>query len=401
MALLPRESQLIMQTSFIIPLGTNPEQCYNQITPKDMHDDLSCAFTGAMLLFGGWVVVVWTFIRAVAFHLQVCWEIFIGKKFMWGAFICGWGIPIIGTTVMLILTGVSFRFGDTCHINIKYGTQDYWAPVTAFAAAALVLHLASMGYCTHVYLRSVFSNDTTTNSSGLPSSTHTSSARTVTTRQAYRRIRRIIQLQWRGAALILVIIGNVIFFAVVFIDLDKQLAVTPENMKKAMPWLMCLISSEGDKQKCAKEIEKIGPNQATLLALLILLSLVGLWNFVLLARPSIFLGWADLFQRKFGKRDGYVSTDARGLLPDSRTYEMFGNATTSPLKTPEPVVRSPSPERIVSPEPGSESYGREARYMQPSMSFSSPRPPGPTYGGREWAPEATYARGSRYYGASG
>ncbi|PLB46027.1 hypothetical protein P170DRAFT_364181 [Aspergillus steynii IBT 23096] len=388
-----------MEIPFIIPLGTNPEQCYNQITPKDMHDDLSCAFTGAMLLFGGWVVVVWSFIRTVAFHLQVCWEIVIGKKFMWGAFICGFGIPIIGTTVMLILTGVSFRFGSMCHINIKHSLQDYWAPVMAFAAAASVLQLATMGYCIHVYVRSVFDNATTTNSSDLPS--YTSSVRTVTARQAYRRIRRVLQLQWRGVALVLIIIGNVIFFAVVFIDMDKQLAVTPENMKKAMPWLVCLVSSEGDKQKCTKEIEEVGPNQATLLAVLILLSLVGLWNFVLFARPSIFHGWVDLFRSTFGKREEYVSADARSLLPDSRTYEMLGNATISPLKTPEPVVRSPSPERITSPDPGDGSYGRDARYVQPSMSFSSPRPPGPTYaGGREWVPEATFAPGNHQYSTS-
>lgn len=48
------------QIAFIIPLGVKPEQCYNHITPNDMHTDLSCAWTGALLLFGGWVCVTFS-----------------------------------------------------------------------------------------------------------------------------------------------------------------------------------------------------------------------------------------------------------------------------------------------------------------------------------------------------
>lgn len=51
---------LCMQIAFIIPLGAKPEQCYNGITPNDMHSDLTCAFTGAFLLFGGWGVIIWS-----------------------------------------------------------------------------------------------------------------------------------------------------------------------------------------------------------------------------------------------------------------------------------------------------------------------------------------------------
>lgn len=51
---------LCMQIAFIIPLGAEPEQCYNGITPNDMHSDLTCAFTGAFILFGGWGVIIWS-----------------------------------------------------------------------------------------------------------------------------------------------------------------------------------------------------------------------------------------------------------------------------------------------------------------------------------------------------
>ncbi|TPR07859.1 Dpy-30 motif family protein [Aspergillus niger] len=329
-----------MEIAFIIPLGVKPEQCYNQITPNDMHTDLSCAWTGALLLFGGWVCVTFSFIRTLAFHLQVCWEIMLGPKFMWTALILGWGIPAVGLTEMLILTGVSYRFGTVCHINVHDSNKDYWAPVVAFGGASLFLQFATLVYCIYVYVKSLYDEETSTTSSGLPS--YSASVRTVTARQAYRRIRRNIQ-------------------------------------------------------KCASEAEAIVPNKATLLAVLILLATVGFWNFVLYARPSIFAGWAEFFKARVTPPHEFVSVDAR-RTPDPRAYEMISGSSLPPYKTPEPVVRSPSPARTMgarSPEAtGGQHYGREARYVRPSMSFSSPRPPSATQGGpeREWDPESTFAK---------
>ncbi|KXG50275.1 uncharacterized protein PGRI_062420 [Penicillium griseofulvum] len=432
-----------MQVAFIIPLGAKPEECHNAITPNDMRSNLSCAFSGSLLLFGGLFIVVWSFIRTMAFHLQVCWEKVLGPKFMWTAFVCGFGLPAIGLTVMLILTGVSFRFGKVCHINVKNGIYTYWIPVMIFGAAALILQLSTMIYCMHIYLRSLFDKSTsTTGSSGaLPS--YTSSMGTVTARQAYRRVRRVLKLQWRGIALTCIILGNVIFFAVVFINLDNAVAPTEDNVKLAMPWLLCLAKT-GDKELCREYAEAIGPNEATVLAVVILLSLVGLWNFLLFARPSMLAGWLDLIRSKTTRRNEFVSVDAANRFTDNKGFEML----TSPLKSPDPFMRSPSPTRMgpdrnafmrspsptqmggtdrsafmpspsptqtgtersffmpslsptqtgygrspASPTPSSDRthVGREARYVRPSLSFSGPRPPSSLHSARDWDPQSSFA----------
>ncbi|KAI9372935.1 hypothetical protein BJX61DRAFT_410875 [Aspergillus egyptiacus] len=389
-----------MQIAFIIPLGTKPDQCYNEITPNDMHSSLSCAFTGAMLLFGGWVVVVFSFIRTIAFHLQVCWEVILGPKFMWGSFICGLGIPIVGTAIMLVLTGVSFRFGDVCHINIKNGLYDYWIPLIVFAGASLIMQFTTMGYCMHIYIKSVYDTASTTEGSNMPS--YTASVGTMTARQAYRRVRKILKLQWRSNCLVLVILANVLIFAVIFIRTDNKLEMTPENLARAQPWIYCLTVNRGDMTKCFDEAHEFGPNEPTLLALLILLTLVGFWNFILFARPSMFVGWWDLVRRKENAQFEFVSADARKMRGDN-SYEMLSSAGLPSYKSPEPYtkpyVRSPSPAytaRTLSPELG-QNYGREARYVRPSMSFSGPRPPSsPGNNGRDWNPESTFAPGYPY-----
>ena len=309
---------------------------------------------------------------------------------MWGSIIGGLGIPILGQTVMLIYTGVSYRFGSMCHINIDHSQQDYWIPLLALSAAALVLQLTTMAYCIYVYVKSLFDHTSTTNSSTLPS--YSASIRTLTARQAYRRIRRVLKLQWRGVAVVLVIVGNVIFFAVVFVHLNDAVKPTEKTMAKAEPWIACLTLTKGDRNRCEQFGNEIGPNAATLLAVLILLSLVGFWTFILFFRPSFVHGWIDLFKSKCIHRHEYIFADARGKYNDVRAYEMLSNS----MKTPEPVLKSPTPsrmDRVGSSDGGY--FGREANYVAPSLSFSAPKRPRPPSSsqGREWVPEATFARG--------
>lgn len=112
---------------FIVPLGAKPKQCFDDITPHSMKTSPTCALSGAFLLFGGFAAVMWVLLRALALHLQICWQVIIGKTFMWGALTAGWVIPAIALTVSMIFSGVSFRFGETCHINHKNSKCDWLA----------------------------------------------------------------------------------------------------------------------------------------------------------------------------------------------------------------------------------------------------------------------------------
>jgi hypothetical protein len=255
---------------FVIPLGAKPSQCYNAITPKDMTTSTTCALSGACVLLGGWTGVMWVFLRSVALHLQICWEKVLGKGFMWASMLAGWGIPAVALTLALIFSGVSFRFGDTCHINHKDSLADFWIPLLVFAGVTVIIQFVTFGYCIKVYLASLADNSNTTNSSGLPS--YTNSVRgTITPRQAYRRVSRVIQLQWRGIFIVLLIIGEIIFFAVIFVFLDDVEANLLKNPQKADSWIICLIENGGKKEKCTSLSQALVVNEATVAAVLLLL----------------------------------------------------------------------------------------------------------------------------------
>lgn len=181
----------------------------------------------------------------------------------------GWGVPLLGITLALVFSGVSFRFGQTCHINHKNSLADLWIPLLIFAGATVILTFATFGYCVKVYLASLYDNSASTEGSSLPA--YTNSVRTVSPRQAYRRVKRVIALQWRGIAIVLIIIADVIFFSVIFVFQDNVVQSVTNDPRVAQDWVTCLIGAGGDKNKCLNYAGSIVVNEATVTAVLLLL----------------------------------------------------------------------------------------------------------------------------------
>ena len=260
----------LMNLSFILPLAAHPDQCADTITPNGMQSSSECAASGTLVILGGWVAVMWVFLRSLSLHLQICWQVVVGRSFMWMSHAIGWGIPIIGTILAIVFSGVSFRFGTTCHINHDNSLADLWIPLLVFAGLTIVIQLITFAYCIKVYLASLNDNAASTENSGLPS--YSNSIRTMTPRQAYRRVRRVIQLQWRGIAIVLIIVTDVIFFSIVFVFQDNTVAAISANPAKATTWLICLATHGGDKNQCFNDAAPFTVSEATVAAVLILLA---------------------------------------------------------------------------------------------------------------------------------
>ncbi|KAI1390134.1 uncharacterized protein F4822DRAFT_225210 [Hypoxylon trugodes] len=364
---------VLMNLGFIIPLAAKPNQCFNEITPNGMDTSSVCAASGAFLLAGGWAGIMWVFLRALSLHLQICWQLVVGRNYMWFSQVLGWGIPIIGLVILLVFSGVSFRFGATCHINHENSLADFWIPLLVFAGLTVIIQFATFGYCIKVYLASLTDNSATTEGSGMPS--YSNSIRTMTPRQAYRRIRRVIQLQWRGIVIVLIIIADVIFFAVIFVFLDNTVQSIKTHPDKATLWAACLIAFGGDKNKCLDKARHLVVSLPTVTAVLVLLAMNGIWLLLLLGRWSMVTGWKDWIASFGGPRKKeFVSVDARmDIKQDPRSYEMLSrdSGKVEAVLTPLSAAKSPTRGGRQTPD----YFGQAARYQPHQRSFSSPRPP--------------------------
>ncbi|KAI4112912.1 MAG: hypothetical protein LQ345_006015 [Seirophora villosa] len=280
----------------------------------------------------------------------------------------------------LARTGVSYRFGDTCHINHDKAIQGYWGPLLAFAAVSTILQAATLAYCIRVYIRSLFKHDSKSQNSGLPS--YNGSVQTVTAKQAYRRVQKAVAVQWRIIVVVIIIIVNVVYLAVVFVSMDNTETAVMQDFGKAAPWLACLVANGGDKNTCLEKVKGLTTPEATVMAALILMSLNGIWTLLFLGRASMVPAWIGLIRKRFTRSHDFVSVDAKRLSTGPRHYELI----TSPpqtgyksLKTPEAAVTSPSIDgstiAVLSPGNAQEYFPRDAKYFSPTMSFSTPRAP--------------------------
>ncbi|KAF2217408.1 hypothetical protein CERZMDRAFT_119367 [Cercospora zeae-maydis SCOH1-5] len=333
-------SVMMITLGFTVPLAARPEQCYNEITPNDMYTSMSCAWGGAFIVAGGLSVVMWVLIRALSMNLQICWDIVPGRRFFYVSLMFGWGIPAVLFLLTITLTGVSFRFGSACHVNHAHSMGDFWGPLTAMAGIAGVLQIMTLVYCGHVYMRNLWSDEpdpSTATSEGLPSyqgSTHTKTARAV-----YRRLKRVLWLQWRGICIVTIILVDIIFFTVVFIRMDTMQNGAKNNYAKVVPWLACLASNPTDKNQCLHLVNDFVVAEPAVAAVLFMLGFAGFEVFFLLTRPSIFPAWLDFF-RSFGrpKRQAFVTLDA---TPPDLTRSTSHSASESALSSPQSTYQTP------------------------------------------------------------
>ena len=409
---------VFLELGFIVPWAKRPKQCYDAITPNDMHSSMICAWGGVsistqamtsasclpfvcqgLVIFGGVAVNMWStpplsfsalrqiltaslvLIRAFSMHLQICWDIVPGRLFFWVAQVLGWAVSVVLLSTELTLAGVSFRFGDYCHVNHTKSLESLWGPLLGLAGVSLILQFATFTYCLNVYLKHSFVHAApdTESSRGKSSA---GSTRSVNARIVCRRVKKVVSLQWRGLAIAVLVVADVIFFSLVFVVLDSQTQHALSNSEVFLPWLSCIVIEGGDKNKCLDLAAGFVVDDPLLIATLILLAVVGIEAFVLICRVEMVTGWVTLaktvWKTKREKRE-FVSLDAHQLHGDMKTYELRNISPSRPTIA-EPDPTKPRADLFNSPvdQEGSPILFEktiERSYRNPTRSFSNPRPP--------------------------
>ena len=293
-----------------------------------MYTSLACAWSGALLLFGGTSAIMWVFNRSLSLHLQICWSRIPGKKSFYAAQLVGWGIPATVVGVSLGVSGVAYRFGDICHINHDNSLAAFWIPTLFFASLGAILQFATLGYVCRVYLRNLWdpkSNSTASSAmKSAPIELTNNSLQSKSIRSTYRRVMKVLALQWRGIVVVMIVLISTVYFAVIFNIFDRLGTAALKDADKTKAWVVCIVLHNGDKSKCLDTASGFSLNETVVSAVLVLLSLMGYWCILFLGRISMFIGWWELMKKPFLSKDNFVSVDAR-RISDPRNYEMLSS----------------------------------------------------------------------------
>ena len=291
-------------------------------------------------------------------YLRVCWDVVPGRLFFWSSHIFGWGVDAVLLAVALAATGVSNRIGSTCLPNHPHTIADFWVWLIVFSGLAILLQLATSGYCTWIYIRNLVAdrNFATNKTNFAGNDIVSKSSKPVSAKATWKNVRNALLSQWRGLAISILVIIEAGYFTAIFLREDALAAspMTPARIMGLETWAFCLIESGGDKNACLDQAKKFTLEPSTVLASVIvvavrplsiphtlqpstksLIKLIGIEILLLLGRPSLIGGWLELL-RCSGRRGQHVPQDeSDAFVVSSRRPSRI--AQTTDEFSPEPV----------------------------------------------------------------
>lgn len=256
-----------------------------------MTSSAACALSGTLIIAGGWLGVMWVGLITLALHLQICWNVAVGPVFTRATLVAGWSVPAVAVGLALKFCGVSFRLAAGCHVNAANSLPVLWVPLLLVAALTLIVQLATFAYCGRVYLATLRAPSV---SPPLPHSAR----RPLSPKDTYHHVRRLVQLQWRAILIVSIIVADIVFFAVVFLAMNRLEAALAAAHETVRPWLVCLIATSGRGEACSAILQSLRPNESTLISVLALLSSNGFWCLLLLGRASMLVDWWHLLSHR-------------------------------------------------------------------------------------------------------
>lgn len=196
-------------------------------------------------------------------------------------------IPATFTAVSLTITGVSYRTGLVCLPNHKHAILTFWAWQVGFAGAALLVQGITTWYCIWVYLRvlvrsrrgrrrSAVAAATASNGGRVEHSSFVSESTTgsgaARPQNTWRKMRRMLLLQWRGVALTVVMAVESLFYIIVFVAQDTRFGEVAgkANEPDAKTWSACLVLTAGNREACMQYTNKLAISQDLVLGSLLL-----------------------------------------------------------------------------------------------------------------------------------
>lgn len=126
--------------------------------------------------------------RTIYLHCQICWNLHVTRVPLIILNIIGWLIPAILLGAAFGVAEITYTISDHCSIRVDWIADLLIIPIIIEIGCALIVQIATFGYCVNVYLRSLNEPAPPTNDSfGEMSATSNSVYSTGSGRYPYRK----------------------------------------------------------------------------------------------------------------------------------------------------------------------------------------------------------------------
>ncbi|KAL4814772.1 hypothetical protein BDW67DRAFT_192006 [Aspergillus spinulosporus] len=286
---------VFMPLAFIIPLGGTARQCYDAITPNYWLSDMTCAWTGSLVHYGSWVLVIGCFFRSLALYIRLIWDVEPGTVFRWISIITIFGGAAGMVGVALGVSGVSYQVGEMCYISYENNGASYWGPLIGVAFISWLITMYIFGYT----IRGVLTRGGTAHIHSIFMKRDDGSdplSRALQVKTMRRNLWLMVKLQWRAIATSWLLLVFVAYVGHVNLKYGGPGQYSEEDL---MPWISCLVTAGGDKHACSDEASVVGPDKKTGLS-----SSCGVLGVICTVRYTMILAWIDWFRDLFDALSG-------------------------------------------------------------------------------------------------
>ena len=195
------------------------------------------------------------------------------------AHLFGWGLPALFLAISLPITGVSYRLGATCLPNPQGAFVTWFGWLIAFACLAALIQIVTTAFCLLVFARSFFvqSSAGSSKSDGSRGSDAAIAPEMrdkdiplpqIGKRLAWKRVRKVMAMQWRSIVLSFFVIAQIVYFGTVYVvqvESERQ-DQTAKHSDLVEVWSACLVLSGGDKNQCLKLAEPLRLDESKVVA---------------------------------------------------------------------------------------------------------------------------------------
>ncbi|KAL0089470.1 hypothetical protein F4703DRAFT_1791763 [Phycomyces blakesleeanus] len=265
-------------------------QCADDITPSDQKNNYKCAAQGAILIFSSFATTCWAAALIVNLHLHTVWNSsFFTNRYILLNVIC-WGIPTVIMCTALGIKSVKFEFANLCLVSIEHIFALFFYPMAVIICPSFLLHIATFFYIAKIAIREGLESDMSQSlSNGDPTGMRPAKAK------RHKHVITAVKIQWRALILAIAACGTVVFYWLFYMTQISNLLNFSKNVTVASKWLTCMLESAGDHQnECTSIVSPYLPTFGLMVTAESLVSLVGIWLFIIFGKRSLWREWNDM-----------------------------------------------------------------------------------------------------------